>query len=115
VSEGALADHVDFFSIGTNDLTQYALAAERGNPALADLADPLDPGVLRLVSEVCRQASGRAAISVCGEMAADPAAAAVLIGLGVDSLSVSPPAIAAVKQLVRWSIGRQPLSAHSVP
>jgi phosphoenolpyruvate-protein kinase (PTS system EI component) len=74
---GAFADQVDFFSIGTNDLTQYALAAERGNPALADVSDPLDPGVLRLVSEVCRQASGRAAISVGGEMAADPAAAAV--------------------------------------
>jgi phosphoenolpyruvate-protein phosphotransferase/dihydroxyacetone kinase phosphotransfer subunit len=97
----AFADHVDFFSIGTNDLTQYAMAAERGNPAVAELSDPMDPGVLRLVSEVCVQAGERATVSVCGELAADPAATAVLIGLGVDSLSVSAPAVAEVKQAVR--------------
>ena len=55
----AFAPHVDFFSIGTNDLTQYALAAERGNAAVAALADPLDPGVLRLVDAVCRAAGER--------------------------------------------------------
>ena len=55
----AFLDHVDFFSIGTNDLTQYALAAERGNAAVAELADPLDPGVLRLVDAVCRAADGQ--------------------------------------------------------
>jgi phosphocarrier protein FPr len=94
------APHVDFFSVGTNDLTQYALAAERGNPALATLADPLDPGVLRLIAELCRQAGG-APVSVCGEIAADPVAAQVLIGLGVDSLSVAAPAVARTKQVVR--------------
>ena len=57
----AFVDHVDFFSIGTNDLTQYALAAERGNPAVAELADPLDPGVLQLVDAVCRAAAGTGA------------------------------------------------------
>jgi phosphocarrier protein FPr len=96
----AFAPHVDFFSIGTNDLTQYALAAERGNPALASLADPLDPGVLRLVAELCAGA-GMVPVSVCGEAAADPAAIPVLLGLGVRSLSVPPPAIASVKQAVR--------------
>jgi phosphocarrier protein FPr len=96
----AFVPHVDFFSVGTNDLTQYALAAERGNPALAALADPLDPGVLRLVAELCRQSGGRP-VSVCGEVAADPVAAGVLLGLGVQSLSVSAAAVAAVKQQVR--------------
>src|SRR6185437_15329164 len=76
------------------------LAAERGNPALATLADPLDPGVLRLIAELCRQA-GSASVSVCGEIAGDPVAAALLIGLGVDSLSVAAPAVARVKQVVR--------------
>jgi phosphocarrier protein FPr len=98
---GRFADHVDFFSIGTNDLTQYALAAERGNAAVAQLSDALDPGVLRLVSEVCRQAAGRAKVSVCGEVASDPVAAGLLIGLGVESLSVSVPAIAGIKQMLR--------------
>ncbi|MDT4944748.1 MAG: multiphosphoryl transfer protein [Pseudonocardiales bacterium] len=96
----AFAPHVDFFSVGTNDLTQYALAAERGNPALAALADPLDPGVLRLIAELCRDA-GTVPVSVCGEVAADPAAAALLIGLGVRSFSVAAPAVANVKQAVR--------------
>jgi phosphocarrier protein FPr len=96
----AFAAHVDFFSVGTNDLTQYALAAERGNPALAALADPLDPGVLRLVAELCTGA-GTVPVSVCGEAGADPAAIPLLLGLGVRSLSVAPPAIAAVKQAVR--------------
>jgi phosphoenolpyruvate-protein phosphotransferase/dihydroxyacetone kinase phosphotransfer subunit len=96
----AFAPYVDFFSVGTNDLTQYALAAERGNPALAALADPLDPGVLRLIAELCRQA-GTASVSVCGEIAADPVAVELLIGLGVHSLSVAAPAVARVKQAVR--------------
>ena len=96
----AFVPHVDFFSVGTNDLTQYALAAERGNPALATLADALDPGVLRLISELCRHA-GTAPVSVCGEIAADPLAVPILIGLGVTSLSVPAPAVATVKQTVR--------------
>jgi phosphocarrier protein FPr len=96
----AFAPHVDFFSVGTNDLTQYALAAERGNAALATLADPLDPGVLRLIGELCRSA-GDTPVSVCGEAAADPAAIPILLGLGVRSLSVATPAVASVKQAVR--------------
>jgi phosphoenolpyruvate-protein phosphotransferase/dihydroxyacetone kinase phosphotransfer subunit len=111
----AFARHVDFFSVGTNDLTQYALAAERGNPALAALADPLDPGVLRLISELCRQA-GTASVSVCGEIAADAVAAQLLIGLGVDSLSVPAPAVARVKQAIRTIDTAQAtsLAAHAL-
>jgi multiphosphoryl transfer protein len=97
----AFAPHVDFFSIGTNDLTQYALAAERGNPAVAALADPLDPGVLRLVDSVCRAAGEQALVAVCGEAAADPLAAELLVGLGVRELSTAPPAVPATKQKVR--------------
>ncbi|MFI7601444.1 phosphoenolpyruvate--protein phosphotransferase [Actinoplanes sp. NPDC049681] len=97
----ALAPHVDFLSIGTNDLTQYALAAERGNPALATLADGLDPGVLRLIDAVCRGAGDRVSVSVCGELAADETAVPLLAGLGVRELSVAPPLIPAVKEAVR--------------
>ncbi|TWF79896.1 phosphocarrier protein FPr [Pseudonocardia hierapolitana] len=97
----AFAPHVDFFSIGTNDLTQYALAAERGNPAVAALADPLDPGVLGLVDAVCRAAGERALVAVCGEAAADPLAAQLLVGLGVRELSTAPPAVPGTKQVVR--------------
>ena len=95
------APHVDFFSIGTNDLTQYALAAERGNAALAALADALDPGVLRLVEATCRGAGERALVAVCGEVAADEAAVPLLVALGVRELSVAPPAVPVVKDAVR--------------
>jgi phosphoenolpyruvate-protein phosphotransferase/dihydroxyacetone kinase phosphotransfer subunit len=95
------ADQVDFFSIGTNDLTQYTLAAERGNPAVAALADPLDPAVLRLIEATCRGAGPGTTVAVCGELAADAAAVAVLVGLGVRELSVTPSAVALIKQAVR--------------
>jgi multiphosphoryl transfer protein len=97
----AFAPQVDFFSIGTNDLTQYALAAERGNDAVAELGDPFDPGVLRLIDAVCRGAAGRVPVAVCGEMAADERATALLVGLGVRELSVTPAAIPTIKQAVR--------------
>src|SRR4029453_6021108 len=97
----AFLPHVDFVSIGTNDLTQYTLAVERGNPAVAALADPLDPAVLRLVAEVGRRAAGRATASGWAGGAADPLAVPVLLGLGVTELSVAPTAVAAVKAAVR--------------
>ena len=100
----AFAPHVDFFSIGTNDLTQYALAAERGNEELAALADPLDPGVLALVAATvdgAARADHDVLVAVCGEVAGDEQAAALLIGLGVRELSVAPAAVATVKQAVR--------------
>jgi phosphoenolpyruvate-protein phosphotransferase/dihydroxyacetone kinase phosphotransfer subunit len=93
--------HLDFVSIGTNDLTQYTLAAERGNPAVAALSDALDPGVLLLINAVCRVAHGRVHVAVCGEAAADEAAIPILVGLGVDELSVAPSAVPAVKRIVR--------------
>lgn len=96
----AFSPYVDFFSIGTNDLTQYALAAERGNDAVAVIGDAYDPGVLRLIDVVCRDA-GDALVAVCGELAADPAAAGILVGLGVRELSVAPSAVPEVKQAVR--------------
>jgi multiphosphoryl transfer protein len=95
------APHVDFLSIGTNDLTQYALAAERGNPHLAALADPFDPGVLALVESVCRGAAGGPLVAVCGELAADERAARLLVAMGVRELSVAPPAVPSVKAAVR--------------
>ncbi|HYY12359.1 MAG TPA: putative PEP-binding protein, partial [Kineosporiaceae bacterium] len=94
----AFAPYADFFSIGTNDLTQYALAAERGNDAVAALSDPLDPGVLALVAAA---ASAGTPVAVCGEVAADERAAGLLLGLGVRELSVTPSAVATVKQAVR--------------
>ena len=100
----AFAPHVDFFSIGTNDLTQYALAAERGNAAVADVGDPYDPGVLKLVEAVCRTG---VPVAVCGELAADDRATALLVGLGVRELSVTPRAVPAIKQRVRGLDGGQ--------
>ncbi len=93
--------YLDFISIGTNDLTQYTLAAERGNAAVAALSDPLDPGVLSLIRHVCRAAAGRFPVAVCGEAAADEAAIPVLLGLGVRELSVSPRSVPGVKARVR--------------
>jgi multiphosphoryl transfer protein len=97
----AFARHVDFLSIGTNDLTQYALAADRNNDAVASIGDAFDPGLLQLVRATCKGAAGQASVSVCGEFAADERAAGLLIGMGVDALSVTPPAIPATKEAVR--------------
>jgi phosphocarrier protein FPr len=97
-----LAREVDFFSIGTNDLTQYTLAAERGNPMLSGLADALHPAVLRLIAEVVTAAHGEGKwVGVCGELAGDPQATAVLVGLGVDELSMNPGGIPKIKAVLR--------------
>ena len=92
---------LDFVSIGTNDLTQYTLAAERGNAAVAGLSDALDPGVLQLIDRVVRTAGERVSVSVCGEVAGDPVAVPVLLGLGVRDLSVSARAVPGIKARVR--------------
>jgi phosphoenolpyruvate-protein phosphotransferase len=97
-----LAREVDFFSIGTNDLTQYTLAAERGNPLLADLADAFHPAVLRLIGEVAEAAHAEGKwVGVCGELGGDPLAAPVLIGLGVDELSLNAGGIPRTKAVIR--------------
>ncbi|WP_123027570.1 phosphoenolpyruvate--protein phosphotransferase [Mycolicibacterium stellerae] len=97
----AFAHHVDFLSIGTNDLTQYTLAADRNNDAVASIGDTFDPGLLALVRATCQGAAGHASVSLCGEFAADERAAGLLIGLGVDALSVTPPAVPATKEAIR--------------
>jgi multiphosphoryl transfer protein len=96
------AADVDFFSIGTNDLTQYTLAAERGNERVAGFADALHPAVLRLIRMTTRGAAsyGRM-VGVCGEIAGDPVAVPILVGLGVRELSAAPPAVPRVKRAVR--------------
>jgi phosphocarrier protein FPr len=93
-----LADVADFFSIGTNDLVQYTMAADRTNPAVADLATALQPAVLRLIDHVVRAARVRGIhVAVCGEAAADPEMMPLLVGLGVDALSVAPSSVVAVQ------------------
>ena len=98
----ALARHAGFFSIGTNDLTQYTLAMDRDNPRLAHLYEPLDPSVLRSIRHTVEaaHAAGRW-VGVCGEMAGDPQNALLLLGLGVDELSVSCFDVPRVKAAIR--------------
>jgi len=93
-----LAEVADFFSIGTNDLVQYTLAADRVNPALAELATALQPAILRLIAGVVEAAHAHGRhVAVCGEAAADPAMLPLLVGLGVDELSVAPSSVGAVR------------------
>ncbi|HEU0014070.1 MAG TPA: phosphoenolpyruvate--protein phosphotransferase [Longimicrobium sp.] len=102
MSAPELARHVDFFSIGTNDLVQYTLAVDRGNSRLARLYNPFHPAVVRLLELVAR--AGNAAgieVSVCGELAATPLGAFLLIGLRAGSLSVAPSALAEIKKVIR--------------
>ena len=102
VTADLLAPHVDFFSIGTNDLTQYTLAVDRTNPAVAKMADALHPAVLRLIASVIEAAHANGNwVGLCGELAGDPVAAPVLLGLGLDEWSMNPPAIPLVKERVR--------------
>jgi phosphotransferase system enzyme I (PtsI) len=97
-----LAREMDFFAIGTNDLTQYTLAVDRGNEQVAELFRPFHPAVLQLLDRVIG-AGSRAGIpvSLCGEMAADPLAVPVLVGLGLEEFSMHPPALPLVRSLIR--------------
>ncbi|HKB07511.1 MAG TPA: phosphoenolpyruvate--protein phosphotransferase, partial [Candidatus Polarisedimenticolia bacterium] len=97
-----LAREVDFFAIGTNDLIQYALAIDRGNESVSYLYQPLHPAILDLVRRIVDAAAHHGLrVSVCGEMAANPAAAVILVGLGISELSMNPAAIPSVKQVIR--------------
>lgn len=97
-----LARHCQFFSIGTNDLIQYLLAVDRGNDRIAHLYEPTHPAVLRTIKAVVGEAhKKRLPVAVCGEMAGDPVFAPLLVGLGVDELSMAPALLPAVKYLIR--------------
>ncbi|GGA52693.1 phosphoenolpyruvate--protein phosphotransferase [Okeania sp. KiyG1] len=103
-----LAQEVDFFSIGTNDLSQYVMAADRTNSKVAHLADGLEPAVLRIIQQTviaAHQAS--ISVTVCGQLASSPLAVPILLGLGVDELSVAPPAISMVKKVISQLNGSQ--------
>jgi phosphotransferase system enzyme I (PtsI) len=97
-----LARHADFFSIGTNDLVQYTLAVDRNNARLAGLFNPFHPAVIRQLHQISRVA--RAAgigVSVCGELAANPLGAFLLLGLDIHSLSVAWPSLPEIKKVIR--------------
>src|SRR5579859_7280249 len=118
-----LAPEIDFFSIGTNDLTQYTLAMDRGNAALASKHDGLHPAVLRLIAQTIDAAHkfGKRA-DICGELGSDAAAIPILLGLGMDELSVSIPSVPTVKAQVRLlnisnlqSLARAALNCATAP
>ena len=105
-SAAIMADHlakeVDFFSIGTNDLSQYTLAADRTNARVAHLSNAFQPAVLRLIRDVVRAAHAYDKwTGMCGELAGEPLAAPILIGLGLDEFSMSPPMVPLIKQVIR--------------
>jgi phosphotransferase system enzyme I (PtsI) len=102
VASDTLTAHVDFFSIGTNDLVQYTLAVDRGNANLATRFTPLHPAVLKLIRRtVVTGEEHQLTVAVCGEMASQPLMAFALIGLGVRQLSVAPRSVPLVKRLMR--------------
>lgn len=98
----AFAREVDFFSIGTNDLTQYTLAVDRGNDLVSGIFDEFNPAILRLISETVEAArEAHIPVSICGELAAHPEAVPLLVGLGIDELSASPVFIPLLKRVLR--------------
>ena len=97
-----LAPHVDFFSLGTNDLVQYALAVDRANTDISHLYQPCHPAIIRLLRSVLQAAWSHGKwVSICGEMAGDPILVPLVLGLGIHELSMSPVAIGLVKRLIR--------------
>lgn len=117
----SLARDVDFFSIGTNDLTQYTLAVDRGNELVSGLYSSVDPAVLRLIRTVVQDAhKAQIETAVCGEMASEPECIMLMLGMGIRALSLAPPALPEIKQIIRSvtiedcnSIARKILSMNS--
>ncbi len=102
LTAATLARDVNFFSIGTNDLTQYTLAVDRGNEMVSTLYSPVDPAVLRLIRTVIQDAhKEQIDLSVCGEVASEPEYVMLMLGMGVRKLSLAPPMIPEIKQIIR--------------
>jgi len=101
ITADLLAKEVDFFSIGTNDLCQYTLAVDRMNEKISHLYDPFNPGVLRLITHVIEQGQkNNIHVGMCGEMASDPLATLLLLGMGLDEFSMSAASIPAIKSII---------------
>jgi phosphotransferase system enzyme I (PtsI) len=101
ITADILAKEVDFFSIGTNDLCQYTLAVDRMNEKISDLYDPFHPGVLRLIQNVIEQGhKNHIHVGMCGEMASDPLATLLLLGMGLDEFSMSAPSVPYIKNII---------------
>jgi phosphotransferase system enzyme I (PtsI) len=108
VTADLLADHADFFSIGTNDLIQYCLAVDRTDERVSNLYEPLHPALVRMLRLVARAARRRGVpVSVCGEMAADPVVLTLLVGLGLTEFSMAPTAIPLAKQALRGLVASE--------
>jgi phosphotransferase system enzyme I (PtsI) len=102
VMADVFAREAEFFSLGTNDLIQYALAIDRTSQSLASLASPFDPSIVRLIAGVVRAAADHSIpVSICGAMASDPLAATLLVGLGLRELSMEAAAIPEIKEVIR--------------
>src|SRR5438445_8727942 len=100
----ALLDEADFVSIGSNDLIQYVMAADRDNPKVAHLCEPFNPAILRLLAQVIKVCNERGKpVTLCGEMAGRPRCFLPLFGMGLRSLSMSPAFVPPLKELIRCS------------
>ncbi len=102
LTAGSIARHVDFFSLGTNDLVQYTIAVDRANESVSYLYEPAHPGVLKLIEATVRAGhENKIWVGLCGEMAADPVLAPLLVGMGIDEFSVAPASTPLVKDAIR--------------